>query len=49
MYRPLQFDQCSQLFIGENDEKLSVTVGVNDPDIGADAFGSYRWPWTFAM
>ena len=49
MYRPLQFDERCQLFIGAHDESLCVTVRVNDPDVGADAFDSYRWPCTFAM
>jgi GTP cyclohydrolase II len=48
-YRPLQFHKRGQLFIGAHDESLSVTVRVNDPDVGADAFDSYRWPCTFAM
>src|SRR5215469_1212072 len=45
----IAFHKCSQLFIGAHDESLSVTVCVNDPDVGADAFDSYRWPCTFAM
>jgi hypothetical protein len=49
MYRPLQFQERSQLFVGAHDESLSVTVRVNDSDVGADAFDSYRWPCTFAM
>jgi hypothetical protein len=49
MYRHLQFHKRSQLFIGAHDESLSVSVRVNDPDVGADAFDSYRWPCTFAM
>jgi hypothetical protein len=48
MYRPLQFQKRSQLFIGAHNESLCVTVRVNDPDVGADAFGSYRWPCTLA-
>jgi len=46
---PSLFDERCQLFIGAHDESLCVTVRVNDPDVGADAFDSYRWPCTFAM
>jgi hypothetical protein len=45
----IAFHKRSQRFIGAHDETLSVTVRVNDPDVGADAFDSYRWPCTFAM
>jgi hypothetical protein len=38
----IAFHKYSQLFIGAHDESLSVTVRVNDPDVGADAFDSYR-------
>jgi hypothetical protein len=49
MYRPLQFGQRSQLFIHAHNETLSGAVRLNNPDVGADAFDSYRWPCTFAM
>jgi hypothetical protein len=45
----MQFQKFSPLFMSAPDEPLSVTVRVNDPDVGADAFDSYRWPCTFAM
>jgi len=32
VYRPLQFHERSQHFIGTNDETLSVAVSLNDPD-----------------
>ena len=31
-YRPLQFDERSQHFIGPDDEALSITVRVHNPD-----------------
>jgi hypothetical protein len=32
VYRPLQFHERSQLFIGALDETLSVAMGVHNPD-----------------
>jgi hypothetical protein len=32
VYRPLQFQKRSQLFLGTHDETLSVAMRVNNPD-----------------
>jgi hypothetical protein len=32
MYRPLQFHEGSQDFVGADDETLSVAMRVNNPD-----------------
>jgi hypothetical protein len=32
VYRPLQFQKRSQVFIGAHDEAVSVAVRVNDPN-----------------
>ena len=32
MYRALQFQKRSQLFVGADNEMLSLAVGVNDPN-----------------
>jgi hypothetical protein len=32
VYRPLQFHERSQDFIGAHDETLSVAMGVHNPD-----------------
>jgi hypothetical protein len=35
VYRPLQFYECSQLFIGTHDETLSVAMRLHNPDRSA--------------
>jgi hypothetical protein len=35
MYRPLQFHKRGQLFIGANDETVSVAMRVNNPNRAA--------------
>jgi len=32
MYRPLQFDESSQHLIGPDDEAISMTLRVHNPD-----------------
>jgi hypothetical protein len=32
VYRPLQFHECGQYFIGAHNETLSVAMRVNNPD-----------------
>jgi hypothetical protein len=32
VYRPLQFQKRSQLFVGTDNEMLSLAVGVKDPN-----------------
>jgi len=40
VYRPLQFHERSEHFIGANDETLSFAVRVNDPDCSPCCLGN---------